>query len=238
MGSKRRLRNSQKEENVAAKWRPCPLGKHWVSAHIRNRVSSKGKEYSQAVKGYCRTGSSHKDHLYRDDLIEISSHFIELTGAPQSNDLEFKGKGNQYDHLIRGWTRYWNEVLDPKDPLDPNLVKALIASESGFNPLAWNKIKGKNAAYGLMQVLTDSVQLLKNPKELKDHYLNLTEEDMKDPNFSICAGIRWLFRKKEIIESRTKKTLSWRDAVYAYKKADERLIKRFDKYYQTLLDSK
>ena len=40
---------------------------------------------------------------------------------------------NKYDVLIRGWVRYWNEIFQPKNPLDPNLVKALMATESSFN---------------------------------------------------------------------------------------------------------
>ena len=219
-------------------WRPCALGKHWVSAHTRNRISSKGNPYTQSVGGYCRTNPSHQDHLYKDDIYEVSeNHFSKLSGPPAANELTFKGIGNKYDHLIRGWTRYWNDVLQPSDLLDPDLIKALIASESSFNPNAYNGLKGDNAARGLMQVLNKSVQLLKNSKELRDHFVNLDEDDMKDPNLTICAGIRWLFRKKQILESRRKQKVSWRDAVADYKgvKPDEKkLMPRFDSYYNAL----
>lgn len=219
----------------AHQWRPCPLGKHWVSAHSRTRESSRGIAYVQNVRGHCRTNRSHLDHLYRDDIREIAEkHFSKLTGPPAKDDFEFFDKGNKYDHLIRGWTQYWNDVLKPKDPLDPDAVKALIATESSFNPNAWNHKKGKDGAHGLMQVLNGSVQLLKNPKELRDHFVNLDEDDMTDSNMSICAGIRWLFRKKQILESEAKKPMSWREAIIKYKKAEKKHIDRFDKYYRRL----
>jgi soluble lytic murein transglycosylase-like protein len=41
---------------------------------------------------------------------------------------------DKFDQQIRGWVRYWNDIFQPSDPLDPNLIKALIATESGFNP--------------------------------------------------------------------------------------------------------
>jgi soluble lytic murein transglycosylase-like protein len=54
--------------------------------------------------------------------------------------------------LIAEWTQYWNQLLNPKIPLDPYLVKALIASESDFNPEAIPPGGGPNSARGLMQV--------------------------------------------------------------------------------------
>jgi hypothetical protein len=199
-------------------WRACPLGKYWVRAHSRNRVSSKGKPYTQQMPGTCRPGPSHKDHLYRDEIHEVAArNFQKLNGPPTKRQLIKGVDGNAYDEIIRGWTQYWNAVLKPADPLGADVVKALIASESGFNPLAWNHLKGKNSAYGLMQVTLGSVQLLKDPKELKDHFVNLASADMKDPNLSICAGVRWLFRKKELYEFKQKKSVSWREAIREYK---------------------
>ena len=125
--------------------------------------------------------------------------------------------------------------------MDANLVKALIASESGFNSNAWNHRRGKNAAYGLMQVTSDSVQLLKNPKELREHFVNLSTSDMKDPNLSICAGIRWLFRKKQLQEAKLKRSVSWRDVVAAYKGVssdDKKLMPKFDEHYRKLKERK
>lgn len=156
-----------------------------------------------------------------------------------SNPLDFGPAGSEFDSLIRGWTQYWNDVLKSREPLDPDLVKALIASESGFNPRSWNQKRGRNSAWGLMQVRSDTVQFLKNPQELRDHLVNLTNDDMKDPNLNICAGIRWLFRKKTLEEARQKKPVTWREAVRKYKGYDEsdpdqRGLKEFDKYFAQL----
>lgn len=94
------------------------------------------------------------------------------------------------------------------------IIKALIATESGFNPNSWNKMKGPRAAYGLMQVLKPTIFYLKEESnELKDHFITLDQSDLNDPNLNICAAVRWLFRKKEIAEARLKKPVSWRDAV-------------------------
>lgn len=91
-----------------------------------------------------------------------------------------------------------------------------------------------------MQVLNESVQFLKSPKELQDHFVNLDEDDMTDPNLSICAGIRWLFRKKQILEAKAGKLISWREAIIRYKggKEGDKLITRFDEYLSHLKGKK
>lgn len=110
-------------------WRLCPGGAHWVSEH--SRKTSKG---AARVKGHCRLNSSRKDQIYSGELIHISEkYFSKLLELPRADNLDFKYRGNKYDILIAGWTTYWNDVLAPDERLDPNLVKALIATESGFH---------------------------------------------------------------------------------------------------------
>ena len=175
-------------------------------------------------------------------MLEIAErHFEHFKETPLKTLLEYKKPGNAYDYLIQGWTQYWNEVLKPGDPLDPDLIKALIASDSGFNPKAWNHLRGPARARGLLQVTDRTVRYLTDDyDELSDHFLNLTEDEMLDPNFAICAGIRWLFRKKQLTEARAKKTISWRDAVAAFKgvKPNDGLMKKYDRYYAELKGSK
>jgi hypothetical protein len=237
---KNKKTKSEKPKKFVHPWRPCPLGEHWVITHPYHvRPSETHPDGGIATQsGHCRTNRSKKDHLYKDDIVEVAKrHFGQLSGPPIANDLEFHNGGNKYDDLIRGWTQYWNDVLQSKDPLDPDLVKALIASESGFKPDEWNHRKGDDAAYGLMQVLNKSVRFLKDPKELQDHFVNLNEEDMTDPNFAICAGIRWLFRKKQIAEANAKHAVPWRDVVADYKGVtpeDQKLMPRFDRYFRML----
>jgi hypothetical protein len=131
--------------------------------------------------------------------------------------LGFKN-GDQCDDLIRGWVRYWNEVLNPEDPLDPNLVKALIASESGFNPNSGKSRKARNAARGLVQLNSQAVKALGNEKgEIKDHYVTISGNDRYDPNLSICAGVRWLFQKRVLASHRLGRQASWDESVEEYK---------------------
>jgi hypothetical protein len=224
-------------------WRVCPAGQHYrEGSEVDDYTRNDGTQVSaHARKGTCANNPSGKDQLYSEEMRRIEEkYFGRFKSKPLPDLPKFKEKGRAYDHLIRGWTKYWNDVLKPNEPLDPRLVKALIASESGFERNAWNKLKGRERARGLAQVLDGTLPLLKNPKELTDHHLHLKEDDMLDPSLSISAGIRWLFRKKEIMESKSRKPVSWRDAAIGYKGLNlqnprhQELLKRFDGYFEKL----
>lgn len=206
--SARKPKQSQKHP-----WRLCPAGKHWVRLHSRSNAP--------LVKGYCRTNFSHKDQIYHAEMGEIAEgHFAKLkkTDLPNLGLEEYEGS-DKYDQLIGGWTRYWNEVLKPDVPLDPNLVKALIATESRFKPNA--KVRaGKRAgiARGLMQVTDWTAEILKDEKgELLDHLVNADQKELYDPNLNIAAGIRWLYRKRETASAKLKKKADWIWAAADYK---------------------
>src|SRR3990167_3352710 len=186
------------------RWRICPAGHYWVRAYERDvQISKKNPDCTTSVRGHCRTNPSHKDQIYRDEMHEIArQYFKKLGGGPTSDDFDLPN-GNLFDNFIRGWTKYWNEVLNPDEPLDPDLVKAIIFSESTFNPDAGEKSKKKDAPRGLMQIMDSTREILADEKgELKDHLVNLTDQDAYDSNLNIAAGIRWLFRKKEIASSK------------------------------------
>lgn len=243
---KKKTKSKTKQKKVLPKvhlWRPCPYGRHWVvTQRYRVPPSKIHPDGSWAVQsGHCRANPSGKDCLYPDDINAVATnHFGSLTGPPAANPLDWPKKGNRYNSLIRGWTQYWNDVLKPKLPLDPDLIKALIASESSFNRLAWNQLRGQKSASGLMQVLNSTVPLLNDPKELRDHFVNIDREDLEDPNMNICSGIRWLFRKKQIEETKAEDSVSWRDAVAAYKgvKPSDPLLDKFDGYFKRLKGAK
>lgn len=138
---------------------------------------------------------------------------------PTPDNLDFKYRGNRYDTIIAGWTKYWNDVLKPDEDLDPNLVKALIATESGFDIEA--KIKaGKKAGYarGLMQVTDWALEILKDEKgELHDHLIDLDQKDMTEAELNIAAGIRWLHRKRETASAKLERKATWIEAAADYK---------------------
>ena len=109
-------------------------------------------------------------------------------------------------------------MFKPDSPLDPDVVKALIATESGFNAEILANKKTKNSARGFMQITNDTRKILGDEKgELKDHYLTLTRDELDDPSNSICAGIRWLFRKREVASSLLKRTATWEETIAEFK---------------------
>ncbi len=88
---------------------------------------------------------------------------------------------------------------------------------------------GKKIGYarGLMQVTDGTLKILRDEKgELKDHLVNLYQKDMNNPNLSIAAGVRWIFRKKETASARLKKEATWDEAVAEYKSYLSKMIKK------------
>jgi hypothetical protein len=233
------------ETNKVHPWRICPLGKHFVKTYVKKIPPSITNPNGTSVKigEHCAENPSKKDLLSFDEIIKISeNHFSSLVGSPKAGVLKFD-HADHYDSLIRGWTRYWNDIFQPADLLDPNLVKALIASESGFNVTTDNKINTlKVHAYGLMQLREETLKILQDHKgELKDHLIHLTHENAYDASANICAGIRWLFRKKEIITAKMGSAATWDKAVAAYKsylgdKNEDKEMKNFHDNYKLLLE--
>lgn len=196
-------------------WRPCPLGEHWVITHPLKTKSGK----ITTRHGHCANNPSKKDQIYSDELNFIAENFFDkLSGPPTSNTLGYS-QGNKFDKYIRGWCKYWNDIFDPIERLDPNLVKALIATESGFR--AEIKIKdgkGQGHAIGLMQITDATQTILHDEKgELKDHLVNVNQNELTNPNFNIASGIRWLFRKREIASSKLSKEAPWFETIMIYK---------------------
>ncbi|MDD4973727.1 MAG: transglycosylase SLT domain-containing protein [Bacteriovorax sp.] len=189
------------------------------------RRHDRQKKHLEDVDGHCRKNKSKKDQLKGDEIDLISNHDLfkhpQLKATPNNLGFEKVGKnGNQFDDLINGWVAYWNDVFKTDPPLHPNFVKALMATESGFNPksIAPNKNKKIGFARGLMQVTERTQrQLAGDEKELKDHLVILDDEEVWDPNKNICAGVRWLFRKREILKSQIKRDPTWKEVLMGYK---------------------
>ncbi len=195
------------------------MGQHWVSTHpVHVPVSAKNPTGVTIRDGHCRTNPSGKDQLYADEIMKVAAeHFHKVKRLPAPNALGSK-HGNDFDQLIAGWTQYWNEVIDPSTPLDPNLVKALISTESDFKISAKALASKGNWARGLMQITDKTLEILKDEKgELKNFLVNVDQGDAHDPNLNISAGVRWLFHKKALLEKRKKRVVSWEEAVMDYK---------------------
>ena len=215
--------------NPVRAWRLCPPGQHWRSKHIQKTYKrADGTVVSgHPVSATCCKNPSKKDQIYSEELLEIAKRsFTSLTGGPTANDLGFKN-GNSFDGLIRGWTQFWNDILSPQEPLAPNLIKALIATESGFRPDINIKDSPQNGyARGLMQVTDAAFKALGAQKgEIKDHLVHVTEKNADDPTLNIAAGVRWLFHKKDLASSRLAREASWDEAVAEYKSLLRGMIK-------------
>ncbi len=227
-------------------WRVCPYGEHWVKTHpMKIPPSETHPEGSVTTRHeHCARNPSGKDQLYPDEIQEIAKlNFANLKKMPCSVNLGYPEKGNKYDKLIAGWVQYWNDVLKPNEPLDPNLVKALIASESRFEPTLMADKSNSNSARGLTQITNKTRKILDGfHGDLKDHLISVTKAEMSDPNINICSGIRWLFEKRRLASSHMKSTASWIDSIWEYKgirlaKTDEdvkRIKNIFNRFYKDL----
>jgi len=202
-------------------WRICPYSEHWVRKHLLRIPPSDTFPQGHTVtrREHCARNPSGKNQLYPEEMKEVANqHFSDVKNKPCTLPFGFSSNGSKYDDLIAGWTQYWNEVLKPDVPLDPNLVKALIASESGFDPKKLANKKNSDSARGLMQITNDTRKVLGNDEgELKDHYITVTKEDLNDPGVNICSGVRWLFQKRKLASVGLKKSISWLDTIWEYK---------------------
>ncbi len=225
-------------------WRKCPLGEHWVKEHPRKvPVSERNPTGVTIVDGHCRKNPSHHEIFVAAELDEIAKlHFKNLKAVPTPDNLG-NPHGNDFDLLIGGWTQFWNDIFEPKELLDPNLVKALIASESSFNvSISTHSNIGK--ARGLIQITEQTRKILADQKgELKDFLITLSKEEFYNPNLNIAAGIRWLFHKKYLATYRLKRESTWMDAIAEYKGITsqlgkggiaDKIMKKVEEYYERL----
>ena len=79
---------------------------------------------------------------------------------PTSGKIPEHKNSDKYDELIAVWTAFFNEKLKTDPPLNPDIFKALLASESGFRlHTPENKI-----AFGIAQITKQAWEILQNPK--------------------------------------------------------------------------
>lgn len=200
-------------------WRLCPLGEHWVRTHPLTIPTSKKMTTRH---GHCRKNTGRTEFYSADELREIAhQHFHVIKNDPDimptANALTKFPNSDKYDELIGGWTKFWNETLKPKNTVTPDLIKALIATESSFE--LPDDVKSKaGPARGLIQITESTRKILQDPKgELKNHRISMTIEESREPEINIGAGIRWLHHKKYLAEHRLKREITWEEAVAEYK---------------------
>lgn len=141
----------------------------------------------------------------------------------KTKDIKFPAKkkltqykdADKYDKVIAVWTDFFNKKFNVTPPLDPDMVKALIGSESGFRAdPPKNKI-----ALGISQITKPTLKILQDPKgEAKAFtFKSIRQKDLKDPMIAIPMGIRWLYRKRETAKSKLKRTPNHEEIILEYK---------------------
>jgi hypothetical protein len=134
---------------------------------------------------------------------------------PASGKLGMYKNSDKYDEAIAVWTDYFNNKFAANPPLDPDVVKALIASESGFRvDPPENKV-----ALGIAQITRSTLKILQDPKgEASDFIFNkIRQKDLKDPNIALPMSVRWLFRKRATAMNRLKRDPNHEEIILEYK---------------------
>lgn len=135
---------------------------------------------------------------------------------PTKGRLKEYKDADKYDDAISVWTDYFNKKFNADPPLDPDVVKALIASESSFNP---NPLRNRKIALGIAQLTKKTLKILLDPNgEAKEFiFKDIRQKDLADPNISIPMAVRWLQRKKETAASKLKRAPSHEEVILEYK---------------------
>lgn len=234
------------ENNTEKKIHPsCPIGQHYVKTHtVTYQPSAAHPNGHTALRlGHCASNpisktkktrklskqpvsTIEKHTLSSKEIEDISTHVLPKLVEKQSLPALSKFSGSeQYDMLILGWVQYWNDIFKFEEPLDPKLIKALMASESSFRqdpPPGHVRKKDvkklKNPAKGLLQITRQTLKILNDPDgELKNHLFNIDSKELLTPSVNICTSVRWLFHKKEMATRRLKKEATWMEGIAEYK---------------------
>jgi hypothetical protein len=168
------------------------------------------------------TRHQHKRRVYAsktvDELKEIFANYAKKKLIyPTAGRLQNFQNSDQFDEIIAVWCDYFNQkfpTTPPEAPLDPNIIKALIASESEFKI----NVKNKNA-HGIAQITTSTLKILQDPDgEAKDFlFKDIRQKDLYDPEIAIPLATRWLFRKKGTATNRLGHAPSTEELILEYK---------------------
>ncbi len=128
------------------------------------------------ISGKNPTGETIRDqHLRRLvgtflDADEISSIFKSYNRKsityPTRGKLPKYINADNYDDVIAVWADYFNKKFNADPLLDPDVIKALLASESSFNP---NPLSNRKIALGIAQITKSTLKIMLDPNgEIKD----------------------------------------------------------------------
>jgi len=152
------------------------------------------------------------------DAVEIVSVFknYDRKGIvyPTAGKLKHKN-ADKYDEDIAVWTDYFNKKFNAIPPLDPDVVKALIDSESDFRA----DPRENKKALGITQITPKTLKIVQDPKgEAKDFIFNkIRQKDLKNPSVAIPMSVRWLFRKRTTAMNQLKRAPDNEELILEYK---------------------
>ena len=168
-------------------------------------------------------------YLDRKEIDKIIQNYdLKKLIYPKSDKPNIYSDSDKYDELIAIWTDYFNKKFPSDSLLDPDVVKALIGSESDF------KLDPVNpSAFGIAQITKETFKSLQDPKgEVKEFiFTKFTLKDLKDPNVATPMTIRWLFRKKRLAQGKLGREPSAEEIILEYKG----LLKSTSKYKDNAL---
>ena len=149
---------------------------------------------------------------------------------PTAGKLPKYKNADKYDKLIAIWTDYFNKKFKVEPKLDPDVIKALIGSESGFDLDPDNP-----KAIGIAQITKETHKIMQDPKgETKDFlFSKIRQKDLKDPSIAIPMATRWIFRKRELAEHKLKRPPTDEEVILEYKG----LLKSKSEWKNSALDS-
>jgi Transglycosylase SLT domain len=185
-----------------------------VHEHLRHvPVSAKNPKGITKVSSHLR----HIDGKFLDkNLIKeifLNYNKKNIIYPTKSKLLEFKNS-DLYDDLIAVWVDYFNNKINLSPKIDPDMIKALIASESSFNPKAHIK-----SAFGLTQITSDTLKIIQNLNgEAKDFvFKDISQKDLYNPEIAIPMSVRWMIQKRNLASHKLKRSPSSDEIVMDYK---------------------
>lgn len=152
---------------------------------------------------------------------------------PTNGKLTHKN-ADKFDEEIAVWTDYFNKKFNANPPLDPDVIKALIESESDFH--VDPRKDGK--AFGITQITPETLKIVQDPQgEAKDFiFRKIRRKDLKNPSIAIPMGVRWLFRKRSTAMNQLKRAPDHEELILEYKgllkSGSEYKTKALEKYRQ------
>lgn len=159
--------------------------------------------------------------------------------VPKKGKLTDYKNADDYDEEIAVWTDYFNKKFNANPSLDPDVVKALICSESGFR-LAPEENK---TALGIAQITKQTLKVLQDPKgEVKDFiFTKIRQKDLENPKIAIPMAIRWLMWKKDRAGSKLGRAATHEEIILKYKgllksktKWKDSALEKYRKSYESL----